>query len=313
MRIVFLFPGQGSQYVGMGKALFDRFALARDVYAEAGKVLGWDMERLCFEDPEGRLNQTEYTQPALLTASIAAWRAIGAPIAAGVAVAGHSLGEYTALVALGAVSFSDAVRVVRLRGRFMQEAVPEGEGAMAAIIGLGAKMVDDLCEAASAEAGVVSSANYNGPHQIVIAGETKCVEKAMRLSLEKGAKRAIRLPVSVPSHCPLMKPAAERLSLELDRIEGSDFHPSLVNNVSAKKVHTWQEARRGLVEQIASPLRWEESIVRMREDSVDLFVEVGPGRVLSGLVKRIDRKAKIVSVEDPEGVEMGLELMKGSV
>lgn len=293
----------------MGKTLFDRFEAARSVYAEAKQVLGWDVAALCFEGPEGRLNQTEYTQPALLTASIAAWRALGEPIAKASALAGHSLGEYSALVAAGALSFSEALRTVHLRGRYMQEAVPEGLGAMAALIGLNRQVVDELCRAVSSDAALAAPANYNGPTQIVIAGHAAAIERAMKLALEKGG-RAIRLAVSVPSHCPLMGEAGRRLASALEGVAGRDFEVPLINNVRAEKVTQWQAARAGLVAQISAPLLWEETIQAMRDSGVDLFFEVGPGKVLAGLLKRIDRKATVVNVEDPAGLDLARERLE---
>jgi [acyl-carrier-protein] S-malonyltransferase len=302
MSVAFLFPGQGSQYVGMGKGLI-QFEAARQTYSEADKALGWDLSRICFEGPEDQLNRTEYTQPALLATSVAVWRCLGEPIAKASYVAGHSLGEYTALVASGALSFSDAVRLVHRRGCFMQEAVPAGQGAMAAILGLDRKAVEEVCRKASTDSGKVTPANYNGPDQIVIAGETGAVQRGLTLAMERGAKRAIPLAVSVPSHSAMMKEACTRLSTELEKISGRELKVPLINNLEARAIRTWEEAKSGLVDQLSSPLLWEETIQRMRNEGVDLFIEVGPGRVLSGLVKRIDRRLEVMNVEDAPSLE----------
>ncbi len=309
MATAFLFPGQGSQYVGMGKDLYDRFETARATFDEADRALGWEISRLCFEGPEERLNQTEYTQPALLVTSIAVWRCLGEPIEKGSVVAGHSLGEVTALAAAGAIPFPDAVRLVQQRGRFMQEAVPKGQGAMAAILGLDRKSVEDLCEKASNDSGRVTAANYNAPDQVVIAGEANAVQRGMALAQERGAKKVVPLAVSVPSHSPMMKEACRRLAAALEKVPGRDLRIPLINNLQAKKITTWDEAKAGLIDQLSSPLLWEETIQRMREEGVDLFIEVGPGRVLSGLLKRIDRKLATANAEDAAGVEKVKELL----
>ena len=309
MKTAFLFPGQGSQYVGMGQALCARYPSARRTYAEAEDALGWDVAKLSFSGPEARLNQTEYTQPALLTASIAAWRALGEPVKQAAVVAGHSLGEYTALVAAGALQFGDAVRIVQLRGRLMQAAAPEGSGAMAAIIGLPRDRVEAICRKAAGD-GTVVPANYNGPSQIVISGDAEGVKRAVALAEAEGAKRAVRLAVSVPSHSPLMREACLHLSKALDAVPGRDLEVPLINNCAAQEIRTWQAAKEGLVTQLAAPLLWEETLLSMQKMGVGQFIEVGPGRVLSGLVKRIDRRAKVMAIGDPEGIEAGLARLK---
>lgn len=307
MSLAFLFPGQGSQYVGMGKEIHHHFDIARKSYEEASQILGWDVARLCFEGPEGQLHQTEYTQPAILVTSIAVWRSLYDAGKKAACVAGHSLGEYTALVAAGALSFPDAVRLVHLRGRFMQEAVPAGKGKMAAILGLSRRDVEDICRSissasGSSESGVVAPANYNAPDQTVIAGESEAVARAMTRATEKGAKRAVPLSVSVPSHSPLMKEACIRLSGELDKVKGNDLTVPLINNLQARKIERWSDAKAGLIDQLSSPLLWEESIQTMRTMGADLFIEVGPGRVLSGLLKRIDRRIETMNAEDTGGI-----------
>jgi len=297
MSTAFLFPGQGSQSVRMGRDVATHFEAARATFAEANDALGWDVTQLCFEGPKERLDQTEFTQPALLAASVAILRCLGDVGGRCAHVAGHSLGEYTALVAAGAMPFPDVLRLVQLRGRLMQAAVPAGEGGMAAVIGLDAATVEKIC----AEVGDVVAANLNAPDQIVIAGRTEGITRALGLVKEKRG-RGIRLSVSVPSHSPMMQPARAPLADALDRIDGRDLAMPLVNNKTAREVTTWASAKAGLVEQLASPLLWEASIRRLRVLGVDRFVEIGPGRVLSGLMKKIDPSAEIRNVEDAAGV-----------
>jgi [acyl-carrier-protein] S-malonyltransferase len=305
MSIAYIFPGQGSQFAGMGRELFEQSAAARDVFAEADKVLGFSLSQLCFEGPDEALALTENTQPAILTVSVAALRAMEAEdFPPPQFVAGHSLGEYSALVAAGSLSFKDAVRTVRARGRYMQEAVPIGVGAMAAILGSEEKVVAEACrEVAALEGGVCSPANINSPKQIVIAGSTKAVERAMELLKERGAKRTIKLPVSAPFHCALMQPAQDRLSADLEQIKFVDLRVPLITNVDAVMIQTGNEAQRALVLQVSSPVRWLESVKFMAEAGVKSFVEVGPGKVLSGLVRQIVSDAHCLNVADTTSLE----------
>ena len=302
MKVAFLFPGQGSQYVGMGAKLIEASESARRIFNEAERVLGFDVAALCKDGPDERLNLTEFTQPSILTVSAAALvvateRGLSASV-----VAGHSLGEYTALVYSGGLSFPDAVALVRKRGRYMQDAVPAGTGAMAAILGLDRASVEAVCSEASVN-GIVSAANINSPAQIVIAGEKAAVEAAMALAREKGAKRVLPLSVSVPSHCALMKPAADRLSRDLEGVRFSPLKIPVVTNVSAVPINSGEQAKKALVNQLEQPVLWVGSIERMLGDGVTTFVEIGPGTVLSGLVKRIAKGARIFNIEDPESLE----------
>lgn len=301
--IAFVFPGQGSQYAGMGKELAENFPVARRVFEEASDAVGFDLAGLCFNGPEEDLRLTTNTQPAILTASIAVWRVVTQETGLAPAyVAGHSLGEYSALVAAGALSFADAVRSVRQRGAFMQEAVPVGVGAMAAVMGLEASLLESVCrEAAQGE--IVSPANFNSPGQVVIAGHTAAVERASALAREKGAKRALPLPVSAPFHCALMQPAGERLRKVLAAIEIGPLTVPVVSNVEALPNAKAERVKDLLVAQVSAPVRWEESVRKMEELGVNRFIELGPGKVLTGLVKRIARDAACQSVEDVTGLK----------
>ncbi|MEE8348279.1 MAG: ACP S-malonyltransferase [Acidobacteriota bacterium] len=282
----FVFPGQGSQYPGMGKDLADRFEEARQVFEEADEALEFPLSQLCFEGPEEELRLTEKTQPALLTVSIALFRVLENRNELPDFVAGHSVGEYAALVAAGSLDFQDAVRLVRQRGRFMQEAVPVGDGAMAAVLGLNLSDVRDICREA-ALSDVVSPANMNSADQIVISGHRQAVERAIKLAKTRGARKVLTLPVSAPFHCELMKPAEERLSKVIEEISFQDLRVPLINNIEARQVNDASEAREGLIRQVSSPVLWSESIERLIELGVSNFVEVGPGKVLRGLIRRI--------------------------
>ena len=302
--IAFVFPGQGSQAVGMGRELGENSPR----WADANAALGFDLRRLCLEGPETELMLTANTQPAILTVSIIALDAL---VAAGVrcrAVAGHSLGEYSALVAAGAMTFADAVRTVRARGQFMQEAVPSGEGAMAAVLGLDRAKIAEACLEA-AESGQVQVANLNAPGQTVIAGTATAVKRAVELCKAKGAKRAVLLPVSAPFHSALLAPAARRLEAVLQTLPLSDLAVPLVTNVDAEPLTQGNRLRDTLVRQVTSPVRWEEVVLRLLKEGATTFVEVGPGRVLSGLVKRIAPDAQVLNVEDRASLAATLEAL----
>lgn len=301
-KIAFIFPGQGSQYPGMGKELFENYDEAKKVFDEADKRLGYSMSLLCFTGSKESLDLTENTQPAILTVSIAALEVLKRQGITPSIVAGHSLGEYSAVVAAGGISFSDAVLLVKNRGKFMQEAYPEGSAMMAAIIGLDKEALNSVCKEAEKE-GIVSTANINSPIQIVIAGEKKAVQKAMELAKQKGAKKIVPLSVSVPSHCKLMEPVGKRLEPELNKIDIKNLGIPLINNADAKAITDSAELKDSLVRQLSYPLLWVDSVMRMIEMGVDTFIEVGPGMVLSGLVKRINKDVKIFNVEDKKGIE----------
>ncbi len=305
MSLAFVFPGQGSQHVGMGQALQARFAESRAVFEAADEALGMQLSRLCYEGPESELQLTANTQPAILAASISACAAL---VARGVTpdfVAGHSLGEYSALVAARSLPLAEALIAVRRRGQYMQAAVPVGDGAMAAILMLEQADVEAACREAS-QGQVVSPANLNSPGQIVIAGHAAAVERAMEICKAKGARRAVKLPVSAPFHCALMKPAEERLAVDLARLPFAAPRPPLVNNVDARLVTGGEECRAGLVRQVSSPVRWQESVELLVRQGVTTFVEVGPGSVLAGLVRKIAKAARVFSVGDPDSLQAAL-------
>jgi [acyl-carrier-protein] S-malonyltransferase len=293
----FIFPGQGSQYVGMGKEFYDQFRVAKEVFEEADDTLRFSISSLCFQGQEEELRLTENTQPAILTTSIAALKVLQTEKGINPKfAAGHSLGEYSALVASGALSFAEAVQTVRLRGKFMQEAVPVGEGAMAAILGMEREEVEKLCEEAAAGE-VLSPANFNCPGQIVIAGHLKAVHRAIERVKQNG-KRAVLLPVSAPFHSPLMKPAGTRLEKALEEISIKDLNLPVVTNVEAEINTSKEKVKALLVAQVSSPVRWEESMRRMIEEGVEQVLEIGPGKVLSGLMKRIDSTVGTGNLED---------------
>jgi [acyl-carrier-protein] S-malonyltransferase len=312
VRIAALFPGQGSQAVGMGRDLAERWREAAAVFAAADAALELRLSELCWQGPEEKLRLTENTQPALLTHSVAAWRVLAARGLEFTAAAGHSLGEYSAVVASDGLSLEDAVQTVRERGRLMQLAVPVGEGAMAAVLGLDDDAVLAACdEATDAGEGVVVAANFNSPGQVVIAGSAASVDRAVILLKERGARRAMPLPVSAPFHSPLMAPAREGLTPTLSELDFQDLSIPVYRNVDAAPVSSGVEVRDGLIRQVDAPVMWSETIRRMRADGIEIFVEIGTGSVLSGLVRRIDRDAKCYQAGTVEGIEKTLdELVK---
>lgn len=304
--ILCLFPGQGSQHPGMGLELAQTFPEARAVFEEADRALEFGLSRLCFDGPEEELRLTAITQPAILTVSVAAWRVLSTRGLEPALVAGHSLGEYAANVAAGSLSFADAVRTVHLRGRWMQEAVPPGEGAMAALLGLDPQATEAVCrEAADGE--VVSPANFNAPGQIVIAGHAGAVERAMALALDRGASRAVPLPVSAPFHCTLMRPAEEKLAAHLSGLRFSEPSCPVITNVDAAPTNGAEALRQALMRQVTAPVRWDESMSGLADHGIRRALEIGPGKVLTGLLRRIDRSIRCLPVGDPAGVEKALE------
>lgn len=304
-----IFPGQGSQAAGMGRSLAETYPAAREAFEQADEALGEALSRLCFEGPEEELQLTRNTQPALLAVSVAAlaaWRSQGGPEP--VAVAGHSLGEYSAHVAAGTLDFGDALRAVRLRGEAMQEAVPVGEGAMAALLGLEASAVEALC-AEMAEGQVLQPANFNAPSQIVVSGHAAAVERVVGAARDRGARKAVLLPVSAPFHCALMEPAARRLAEHLSEVSFRDPRVPVVANVDGESRRRGEEAREALVRQVVAPVRWVACMGELGALGAEAAVEVGAGSVLKGLAKRIDRKWPVAAASDPAGIEDALETL----
>jgi [acyl-carrier-protein] S-malonyltransferase len=305
-NIAFLFPGQGSQAVGMGKDLAEKYPVARQTFDEADEALGYKLSQLCFEGPEDQLRLTEITQPAILTASVAAWRVLREKGLKPNFVAGHSLGEYSAHVAAGTLSFADAARTVRNRGRYMQEAVPVGVGAMAAILGMDLEKVAAVCRDA-AQGEVCEPANINSPEQIVISGHTAAVERAAKLADERGAKRAKILPVSAPFHCSLMKPAQDRLARDLHSLAFARPAVPVVCNVDAEVLEDADRSRDALIRQVTGAVKWDQSMRLLIAHGVQTFIEVGPGKVLCGLMRQVDRSKTCLNVADEASLQKTLE------
>lgn len=311
MKLALVFPGQGSQFVGMGKTMSQWSSKAREVFEEADDVLRYPLSRLCFEGPEEKLKLTENTQPAILTVSIAAARALESQVGLSPSwVAGHSLGEYSALVAAGSVSLADILPAVRERGKAMQEAVREGVGSMAALLGMGREEIDAICAEVTDDNGLVSPANFNSPGQIVIAGHREKVQAAMALFRERGGRRAVELPVSAPFHCSLMEPAAVRMAQVLEDIVIDSPNPVLINNAEAQPLNSAAQIAPSLIRQITSPVLWEDSMRYIIAEGVDVVLELGPGKVLCGLAKRIDGNLRIQPFGKPEELEAAAALVE---
>jgi [acyl-carrier-protein] S-malonyltransferase len=310
-KVAFVFPGQASQYPGMGKELAEKHPAARAVFDEADEALGLSISKICFEGTEEELKLTANTQPAIVTCSVAVYRVLAEKGLKADFVAGHSLGEYSALVAAGALKFADAVRLVRKRGTYMQDAVPAGVGAMAAIMGLSPAVVADACKRA-AEGEICSAANLNSPEQTVISGHAGAVKRAVELASQAGAKRAVILAVSAPFHSALMAPAQDKLEKDLKQIEFGALRVPLVTNVDADTIETGDEACHALIRQVTAPVRWEESVRLLIDEGVNTFVEVGPGRVLTGLLRQIERSVATLNVEDEKSLAATMEKIAGA-
>lgn len=302
MKIAFVFPGQGSQYVGMGKDIYEKEEIAAEVFEKANEVLNFSLSNLCFRGPEEELTLTANVQPAILTVSYALLKLTERKGIEASLVAGHSLGEYTALVCSSSISFEEALKIVRKRGQYMQEAVPLGQGAMAAIIGLSTDKVEEICKKLG-DNKIVEPANYNSQDQVVISGEKSAVEEASELARKEGAKRIIPLKVSAPFHCSLMKSAEIKLKNDLERLVFNDLKIPLVNNVDAKIIFKGIEAKNYLIKQITSPVRWYHIILTMLKEGIDTFIEIGPGKVLSGLIKRVENNCKVFNIQDLKSLE----------